>query len=241
MRGRRIHDLAAFFCYSITEHDFQIMVDFPQLTVTLAIRSVRLRGFIWNVYLYARSIIIMKAIIILALTFTSSLVFAQTTTYGSFKLVDQALIYQKVFAQDSITSAKLAAYYQTLPYLANVTQAGEEVNFEFNDLIVDYKKFQFAQVGVPPIIQTGRYSGKAFVNVKEGKYRLTITNIQMTGNIGYKNITTKENLTNYACENNGTAIHQNWCKPNTLGLLEKAFTDKFQFVEVAKKKNDGDW
>ena len=183
----------------------------------------------------------MKSFITLVFALIATVTYSQTTSYGSFKLVDQELIYQKVFAQDSVTAAKLAAYYQTLPYLSNVTQSGEEVNFEFNDLIVDYKKFQFAQVAVPPIVQTGKYSGKAYVNVKEGKYRLTITNIQMTGNIGYKNITAKENLTNYACENNGTAIHQNWCKPNTLGLLEKAFTDKFQYVEVAKKKNDGDW
>ena len=183
----------------------------------------------------------MKSFITLAFTLIASVAFSQTTSYGSFKLVDQELIYQKVFTQDTITAAKLATYYQTLPYLSNVTQNGEDVNFEFNDLIVDYKKFQFAQVGVPQIIQTGKYSGKAYVNVKEGKYRLTITNIQMTGNIGYKNITAKENLTNYACKNNGTSIDQNWCKPNTLGLLEKSFTDKFQFVEVAKKKNDGDW
>ncbi|RAW00246.1 hypothetical protein [Pseudochryseolinea flava] len=183
----------------------------------------------------------MKSLFTLALAVITTAAVAQTTTYGSFKLVDQELIYQKVFTQDSITVAKLSEYYQTLPYLSNVAQQGEEVNFEFNDLIVDYKKFQFAQVGVPPIIQTGKYSGKAYVNVKDGKYRLTITNIQMTGNIGYKNINAKENLTNYACKNNGTFIDQNWCKPNTLGLLEKAFTDKFQFVEVAKKKNDGDW
>jgi hypothetical protein len=167
--------------------------------------------------------------------------FAQTLSYGSFKLADQEIIMQKVFAQDSITLAKLAEYYQTLPYVSNVSQTSDGVTFDFSDLVVDYKKFQFAQVAVPPIIQTGKYYGKVAASVKEGKYRLTISSIQMTGNIGYKTISTKENLTNYSCENNGTSIAQNWCKPNTLGLLEKAFTDKLQYVAVEKKKKDEDW
>ena len=164
---------------------------------------------------------------------------SQTSSYGSFKLDNQEIIYQKVFTQDSITLSKLAEYYQTLPYISDVSQSGDQVTFAFNDLVVDYKKFQFAQVAVPPIIQTGKYSGKAAVGIKDGKYRLTLRNLQMTGDIGYKKIPAKENLTNYSCENNGTSIAQNWCKPNTLGLLEKAFTDKLQYV--AKSNGDGDW
>lgn len=180
----------------------------------------------------------MKALLIcFALTVTTVTIFAQATSYGNFKVVDQEIIYQKVFAQDSITVEKLVAYYKTLPYLSNVEAGGEGVSFDMNDLVVDYKKFQFSQVATPPIIQTGKYSGKGSVGVKDGKYRLTVKNIQMTGDIGYKKIPAKENLTNYACKNNGTYISQDWCKPNTLGLLDKAFTDKLQFVG----KGDGDW
>jgi hypothetical protein len=183
----------------------------------------------------------MKTFIGIVLFLFVSSSYAQTLTYGSFKLQDQEIIMQKVFAQDSITLDKLAEYYQTLPYISNVSKSSDELTFEFSDLVVDYKKFQFAQVAVPPIIQTGKYSGKVSAGVKEGKYRLTITNIQMTGDIGYKKITAKENLTNYSCKNNGTTIDQNWCKPNTLGLLEKAFTDKLQYVAVEKKNKDKDW
>lgn len=181
---------------------------------------------------------LMKALLIcFALTVTTITIFAQATSYGNFKVADQELIYQKVFAQDSITVEKLVAYYKTLPYLSNVEAGGEGVSFDLNDLVVDYKKFQFSQVATPPIIQTGKYSGKGSVGVKDGKYRLTVKSIQMTGDIGYKKIPAKENLTNYACKNNGTFISQDWCKPNTLGLLDKAFTDKLQFVG----KGDGDW
>ena len=183
----------------------------------------------------------MKTLILLFLSGVMITVQAQPTSYGSFKVVDQEIIYQKVFTQDSITLEKLAAYYQALPYLSNVSVTGDDLTFEMNDLIVDYKKFQFAQVATPPIIQTGKYSGKGTAGVKDGKYRITIREIQMTGDIGYKKITTKENLTNYACKNNGTSISQDWCKPNTLGLLEKAFTDKLQYIQKEKQKDDGDW
>ena len=164
------------------------------------------------------------------------------TSFGNFKLVDQEIIYQKIFLHDSVTIAKLAEYYKTLPYLANVGQSGEEITFDFNDLIVDYKKFQFTQVGTPSIIQTGKYSGKATVGVKDGKYRLTLSSLQLTGDIGYKKINAKENLTSFAAKNNGTILAQDWCRPNMLGLLDQCFTDKLQFIEEKKKKKDSsDW
>lgn len=165
----------------------------------------------------------------------------QATTYGNFKVVDQEIIYQKVFVHDTVTAAKLANYYKALPYIANVANTDTEVTFEVNDLIVDYKKFQFTQMATPSIIQTGRYSGKVTIGVKDGKYRITVYALQLTGDIGYKKITAKDNLTNYACRNSGTYIAQDWCRPNMLGLLDQAFTDKLQFVEKEIKKDDGDW
>lgn len=185
----------------------------------------------------------MKTIACFLLMSVSMLAIAQgNTSFGNFKLVDQEIIYQKIFLQDSATAGKLAEYYKTLPYLSNVQQSGDEVTFDLNDLTIDYKKFQFTQVGTPSIIQTGKYSGKATVGVKDGKYRITLNAIQLTGDIGYKKITAKENLTSFAAKNNGTILAQDWCRPNMLGLLDQSFTDKLQFVEkVKKKKDDSDW
>lgn len=185
----------------------------------------------------------MKTITCLLLIATSFSAIGQgNTSFGNFKLVDQEIIYQKIFIQDSVSASKLAEYYKTLPYLSNVQQAGEEVTFDLNDLTIDYKKFQFTQVGTPSIIQTGKYSGKATVGVKDSKYRITLSTIQLTGDIGYKKITAKENLTSFAAKNNGTILAQDWCRPNMLGLLDQSFTDKLQFIETKKKKkDDGDW
>jgi len=162
---------------------------------------------------------------------------AQPTSYGNFKVADQEIIFQKVFTEDSITIAKLAEHYKKLDFISNLKQTSTGVQFDMNDITVDYKKFQFSQVGTPPIIQTGKYSGKVSVDARDGRYRVTVNQIQMTGNIGYKNIPTKENLTSYATKNSGTLLHPDWCKPNTLGLLDMAFTDKLQYPEKDKE----DW
>ena len=135
------------------------------------------------------------------------------TSYGNFKLEDQEIIYQKIFLHDSVSATKLMEYYKSLPYLSNVQQSGDEVTFDVNDVTVDYKKFQFTQVGTPNIIQTGKYSGKASVGVKDGKYRITLSSLQLTGDIGYKKIFTKESLTSFAAKNSGTILSQDWCSP----------------------------
>ena len=164
------------------------------------------------------------------------------TSFGNFKIDEQELIYQKIFLNDSASTEKLGAYYKTLPYLSNIVVNADGVTFDVNDLVVDYKKFQFTQVATPSIIQTGKFNGNATVGIKDGRYRVTLRGIMMTGDIGYKKITAKEPLTSFACKNNGTIMAQDWCRPNMLGLLDQAFTDKLQFVELKKKKaDDKDW
>lgn len=167
--------------------------------------------------------------------------YAQPVTYGNFKLADQEIMYQKIVALDSITTQKLEAYYKTLPYVSNLSVSNGNVRFDVNDLTVDYKKFQFTQVGTPSIIQTGKYSGAVEVETKDGRYRVTFHSIKLTGDIGYKKILEKDDLTSYACKNNGTILSQDWCRPNMLGLLDQAFTDKLQYVEPVKKKINDDW
>lgn len=183
----------------------------------------------------------MKVLLSLILTCFSINAMAQLVSYGNFKVADQEIIYQKVFFEESITLDKLGDYYVKLPYVADFDASNEEIKFKLNDLTVDYRKFQFAQVATPSIIQTGKYSGDVTVNAKDGKYRVTVRNIQLTGDIGYKKITNKEPLTNYAGRNSGTYISPDWCKPNTLGLLDKAFTDNLQYVSSETKAQEDDW
>lgn len=178
----------------------------------------------------------MKRVVLLVMIMVATFANAQSVTYGNFKLADQEIVYQKVFTEDAINATLLEEYYKTLPYVSNLTTDADGVQFEVTDITVDYKKFQFKPLDTPPIIQTGKYSGKVSIATRDGKYRVTFQSIQVTGDIGYKKIPERENLTNYACKNNGTILGQDWCRPNMLGLLDKAFTDKLQYV--GKKKEE---
>jgi len=178
----------------------------------------------------------MKNLLFLVLLLPVAL-FAQAIEYGDFKIVDSEIIYQKVFIQDSVTTQKLQQFLKSVPNVSNIEVFGDVVQADLTDFIVDYKKFQFTQVATPTLIQTGRYSGKIKVDGKAGKYRVTIRSIQVKGDAGYKKITNPENLTNYATVNSATAINKDWMKPNTLGLLDKALTDRFTF----KQGDSSDW
>lgn len=180
-------------------------------------------------------------ILFLLLLVISNVVCAQPTSYGNFKVFEQEIIYQKVVPLESITAAKLGEFYSALPNVSKLNTGDTFVEFEVNDLVVDYKKFQFTQVATPSIIQTGKYSGLVKVDVKDGKYRITFHTLKLTGDIGYKKIIEKDNLTSYACKNNGTVLSQDWCRPNMLGLLDQAFTDKLQYVAPEEKKLGDDW
>lgn len=176
-----------------------------------------------------------KLFFLLAIT-ASHITLAQTE-YEDFKVEDQEIIYQKVFTQDSATISKLAEYYRALPYVSHVDASGGLLHFDINEIMVDYAKFQFPQVGTPTVIQTGKYSGKVSIAVRDGRYRVTVKSIQFTGDTGYKKVTEKEDLTGHATINSGTALNRDWCRPNMLGLLDKAFTDKLEFEDEA----GGDW
>jgi len=75
------------------------------------------------------------------------------------------------------------------------------------------------------------------IGVKDGKYRVTMKSIEMTGDLVYKKVTEKDKLTTYATRNSATILSPDWCRPNMLGLLDQAFTDKLQY----KKAEQGDW
>jgi hypothetical protein len=169
--------------------------------------------------------------VLLFVTQGMTTVYAQVVTFGNFKIADQEIIYQKVFTQDSITPVKLETYYKTLPYVSNVITSSDGVQFDVTDIIVDYKKFQFKPLDTPPIIQTGKYSGKVTISTKDGKYKLMFRSLEVTGDMGYKKVTERDQLTKYATKNSGTILAPDWCRPNMLGLLDKAFTDKLQYVQ----------
>lgn len=161
---------------------------------------------------------------------------AQTTTYEDFKLADQEIIYQAVFQKEEVSYANLEEFYKKDKAFSNLKVSANELTFDAKDLTVDYLKFQFSQVETPLILQTGKFSGKVSVSVRDGRYRVTFKSIMVTGEIGYKSIKEKEAFTGLCSKSNGTQLSQDWLKPNHFGMLGKAFADHFEL-----KTTDDDW
>ena len=155
---------------------------------------------------------------------------SQTTEFGSFKIVNTEIIYQKVFTCDSITMEKLQAFLSSAQNVSSVSITNGVLTAELRELVVDYKKFGLTQVATPPIIQTGKFSGKISAEARDGRYRITVDGLTMKGDIGYKKIPTDEPVTNYSCVNSGTLLSREWCKPTMLGVLDKALTDRFTYL-----------
>lgn len=152
---------------------------------------------------------------------------AQSPTYGDFRIFNNQIIYQRVFDCSSMTVELLDSVLRATPGVTGVEVKDGTITAALNDLVVDYKKFKFPQVSTPPIIQTGRFSGRLTAQVKDGRYRITVEDITMKGNIGYKNIPDPESMTEYATIKSATLLAQDWCRPNMLGLLNQAFNDRF--------------
>ena len=178
----------------------------------------------------------MRLLSLLVFTLIVLSVAAQTTTYEDFKLADQEIIYQVVFQKEEISYAQLEEFYKKNKNLSNIKLAANEMTFDAKDLTVDYLKFQLSQVETPLILQTGKFSGKVSVSVRDGRYRVTFKSIMVTGEIGYKSIKEKEAFTGLCSKSNGTQLSQDWLKPNHFGLLGKAFADVFEL-----KTTDDEW
>lgn len=161
---------------------------------------------------------------------------AQITQYGSFKISEGEVMYQKVFNEDSITADKMVKFLKTLPTIANIQTSGETVTADLAFLVIDFKKLKVAPATAPLIMQTGNFIGKLIFDMKPGKYRATLRNIKMKGDLGPKKLVEPENLTIYSTADNGTALSPAWCKPTSLGLLEQQITDRIKY-----KETDTDW
>jgi len=180
--------------------------------------------------------LVMKNLFYLFLLLIPCTLQAQITQFGSFKILESEVIYQKVFNQDSVTVDKMVEFLKTVPTISNIQAGDGTVTADLTFLTVDYKKFKVPQGSVPAIIQTGKFNGKLSFDMKPGKYRASLRSIQMKGDTGTKKIAEPEFITKYATVDNGTALSKEWAKPTLLGLLEQQITERLTYKEV-----NGDW
>lgn len=170
------------------------------------------------------------------LLLSPALLQAQVTQFGSFKISDGEVIYQKVFNEDSITVEKMVKFLKTVPTIGNIQPGDGTVTADLLFMTIDFKKLKVASATTPTIMQTGNFTGQLTFEIKSGKYRASLRNIKMKGDTGTKKITEPENMTGWCTTDNGTALQPAWCKPTCLGVLEQQISDRIKY-----KKTDTDW
>lgn len=174
----------------------------------------------------------MKKLICLLLLLTPFALHAQITQYGSFKILESEVLYQRVFNIDSVTVENMVEFLKTIPTIGNIQAGDGTVTADLIYLTIDYKKFKVPQNTVPKIIQTGIFNGKLFFDMKPGKYRATLRSIQLKGDTDARKITEPEFLTKHSTTDNGTAISKDWAKPTLLGLLEQQINERLTYKAV---------
>jgi hypothetical protein len=160
----------------------------------------------------------------------------KVTQYGSFKIYDGEVLYQKVFNQDSITVEKMVNFLKTVPTIGNIQASEGTVTADLLFMTIDFKMLKVAESTAMYIMQNGNFTGKLIFDMKPGKYRATLRDIKMKGDTGSKKIPEPENITAYVTVDNGTALAPAWCKPTSLGLLEQQINDRLKY-----KATDTDW
>jgi hypothetical protein len=161
---------------------------------------------------------------------------AQVTQFGSFKISDGEVIYQKVFNEDSITAEKMVKFLKTVPTIGNIQQGDGTVTADLLFMTIDFKKLKVAEATALYIMQNGNFTGQLIFEMKTGKYRATLRNIKMKGDTGSKKIFEPENISGYCTTDNGTALQPAWCKPTAFGVLEQQINDRIKY-----KETDTDW
>src|SRR5258708_23737018 len=78
----------------------------------------------------------MKKIALALATQISCVAYAQTVSFGNFKVAEQEIIYQKVFQQDSITVPSLEKFYKIVTVVSGITAAPDGLPFNLTHLTI---------------------------------------------------------------------------------------------------------
>ena len=136
----------------------------------------------------------MKTILLLLFT---SLTIAQ----GDFKIESNKLIWQKVFdldisKDDFIKNLKLSGNFYDIEYDSFISTNIKEVP-------IDYKASGYKVANTPMYISSSNIIGDVIIEFKEEKYRVTVSNIKLKGNIPNLAVhQTMVELKDYAVKNN---------------------------------------
>lgn len=168
----------------------------------------------------------MKSIIFSLLIFVSVNVCAQYTELKDIKIINGAVVYQRVFESTGDIASKVSRILKAGPFTEVTENSAYLSDFSINP--VKYSSYKQS-----PIYMRGKWYGNVVVDLKEGKYRITITSIQVLVPLefnygGVDNVATKESIEKYFVKKDLTFKS---AQEQSVVLLCDALSDLFREVE----------
>ncbi|NIG56285.1 hypothetical protein [Chitinophaga sp. Cy-1792] len=112
---------------------------------------------------------------------------AQNSPYQFYKLQNQNVIFEKVYAADSLNQTDLLKQLQiAIPRIQGFTHYQENGNVITGRIIngiVDYRRFGHPLLSAPALIMFP-YEASVTIEVKDGRYRVTMAGITFIDNSG---------------------------------------------------------
>ncbi len=165
----------------------------------------------------------------------SSMAFGQIE---SFTAENRQVTWQKVF-ENSLPSVKLLETFKNIPNIKITSSDNGRVDFTFENYSLDYKGAGSSYMMTNIYITTGLFSGKGYIESKEGKYRVTLLNMvckyKNTGN-DFNISEINDTLENIALKN-GTNEFRGAFKKDSK-IFNYSFTNTFDMNKYTPKESN---
>ena len=105
----------------------------------------------------------------------------KNTTYSAFAIANKEVIWAQVYhAQQpaDVLSRHVHDFLKRQSWVSGVQYDGDELVADLQNLRVDYKRYGGKYMNTSNLIRTARWSGKARISFKDGKYRVIVYGLE---------------------------------------------------------------
>lgn len=102
-------------------------------------------------------------------------------TYSYFSIDNKEVIWVQVYHvlhPADVLTKHVHDFLELKPWIKNIQYDGPEIVADIQNLRVDYKRYGGKYMNTSNLIRTGRWSGKARIGFKDGKYRVVVYGLE---------------------------------------------------------------
>jgi len=102
-------------------------------------------------------------------------------TYSAFEIDNKEVIWVQVYHTQQpadVLSRQIHDFLKRKAWIADIQYDGPEIVADIGNLRVDYKRYGGKYMNTSNLVRTGRWSGKARISFKDGKYRVIVYGLE---------------------------------------------------------------